>query len=865
MTTAFVSLAQEVLPRKYRLTLQPDLETFTFRGEEQVDLEISAPTSRITMNALDIDVQSATVSAEGVTASATNIEYDKDAESVTFTFHHAIPQGQATLSLQFTGILNEQLFGFYRATYQSPDGEPKLMATTQFEATDARRAFPCWDEPAVKATFECTLIVPEELSTVSNTPIVSETPEGNGLKRVQFGETPPMSTYLLAFIVGELESIEGRSRDGTLIRVLTTPGKVEQGRFALDTALRLLDYYNDYFGIPYPLEKLDHLAIPDFAAGAMENWGAVTYRETALLYDPANSSPATRQRIAEVVAHEMAHMWFGDLVTMEWWNDLWLNESFASWMGTKAVDHLFPEWSMWTQFIVDDLNSGLSLDGLENTHPIEQEVNDPAQIGQLFDAISYSKGASVLRMLEQFIGPDQFQAGLYRYLDAHRYGNARGADLWQAMEDESQQPVIRMMDSWIQQPGYPVLRAEVQRGDQSQVRLRQQRFLYTGLREDEALWEIPVGLATPGTDPASPVVMGDRERALPMAQPAPANAPINGESRWIKVNPGHTGFYRVQYDDDEWQRFIPAIESGELAATDRLGLQGDAYALARSGLIPATQFLQLAQAYRNEDTYSVWADLIGNLRQVEMLIAQEPFLPQYQAMGRHLVQPIAGKVGWEPKAGEGHLQVLLRAAVLGYFGALGDEATISEAQQRFARYLEDPASLSPDLKGAVYALAAQAGDEATFDAMHRLAQQTPLQEEKVRLLQSLTRFSDANMLQRTLDLSLSPDVRIQDTVAMVLGVAGNRNNGTRMAWDFVKDNWEEFDRRYGSGGFAIMRLVGLTGGFVTAEAREDVDRFFQDNPTPAASRTIQQSLERIDLNIRWLERNRDDIAQWLAK
>ena len=861
MTTAFVSLAQEVLPRKYGLTLQPDLETFTFRGEEEVELDVSAATSRITMNALDIDVQSATVKSSGVTASASNIEYDKEAETVSFSFHHAISEGHATLSLQFTGILNEQLFGFYRATYQGPDGEQKVMATTQFEATDARRAFPCWDEPAVKATFECTLIVPSQLSAISNTPIVSDTPEGDGLRRVQFAETPAMSTYLLAFIVGELDSIEGRSRDGTLIRVMTTPGKVEQGRFALDTALRLLDYYNDYFGIPYPMEKLDHLAIPDFAAGAMENWGAITYRETALLYDPANSSPATRQRIAEVVAHEMAHMWFGDLVTMEWWNDLWLNESFASWMGTKAVDHLFPEWSMWTQFIVDDLNSGLSLDGLENTHPIEQEVNDPAQIGQLFDAISYSKGASVLRMLEHFIGPDQFQAGLYKYLDAHRYGNARGADLWRAMEDESQQPVIRMMDSWIQQPGYPVLRAEVQRGEQSQVRLTQQRFLYTGLREDDALWQIPVGLASADQDPASPVVMGDRESAFPMARPAPAN----GGSRWIKVNPGHTGFYRVQYDDEEWQRFIPAIESGELSATDRLGLQGDAYALARSGLIPATQFLQLAQAYRNEETYSVWADLIGNLRQVEMLIAQEPFLPQYQAMGRHLAGPIAGKVGWEPKAGEGHLQVLLRATALGYFGALGDEETIAEAQRRFARFLEEPASLSPDLKGAVYALAAQAGDADTFSAMHRLSQETPLQEEKVRLLQSLTRFSDTGLLQRTLDLALSPDVRIQDTVAMVLGVAGNRHNGAQMAWDFVKSNWAEFDRRYGSGGFAIMRLVGLTSNFVTAEARQDVEQFFQENPTPSASRAIQQSLERINLNIRWLERNRDDLAHSLVQ
>ena len=416
-TSQRVQLPRNVRPLKYWLTLAPDLGRFTFSGEETIDIHVSEPTGSFVLNSMDIKVQSASVvRGDGTVMPTSQIAYDQDSETVIFSFSTPVPAGAAQLSLKFTGQLNDRLHGFYRSAYQTLEGEARALVATQFEATDARRAFPCWDEPATKATFEVTLVVPTHLTAVSNTPVAGETPEPPGLKRVRFRETPPMSTYLLAFIVGDMELVQETSRDGTLVRVFTTPGKAEQGRFALDVAVRLLPYFNDYFGIPYPLEKLDQLAIPDFAAGAMENWGAITYRETALLFDPGNSSPGTRQRIAEVVAHEMAHMWFGDLVTMEWWNDLWLNESFASWMGTKAVDHLFPEWDMWTQFVVHDLNPGLGLDGLEHSHPIEQTVHNPAEISQLFDAISYSKGASILRMLEQFLGQEEFRKGLHRYL-----------------------------------------------------------------------------------------------------------------------------------------------------------------------------------------------------------------------------------------------------------------------------------------------------------------------------------------------------------------------------------------------------------------------------------------------------------------
>ena len=856
-TSQRVQLPGNVRPLKYRLTLAPDLDRFTFSGEESIDIQVSEPTSHFVLNSVDIQVQSASiVRGNGTEVAASQIVYDQDSETVTIVFSTPVPAGAAQLALRFTGQLNDKLHGFYRSTYRTGEGGTQTLVATQFEATDARRAFPCWDEPATKAAFEVTLLIPAHLTAVSNTAVASETSEPAGLKRVLFRETPPMSTYLLAFVVGDMDFIQDTSRDGTLVRVFTTRGKAEQGRFALDVAVRLLPYFNDYFGIPYPLEKLDHLAIPDFAAGAMENWGAITYRETALLFDPEYSSPGTRQRVAEVVAHEMAHMWFGDLVTMEWWNDLWLNESFASWMGTKAVDHLFPEWDMWTQFVVHDLNSGLGLDGLENSHPIEQEVHNPAEISQLFDAISYSKGASILRMLEQFLGQEQFKKGLHRYLSTHAYGNARGLELWQAMQDESRLPVVSMMESWINQTGYPVVHADVRReADRTSLQLSQQRFLYSGPNQDPTTWHIPVSVSAPGAQDTPFTIMDLRDATL--------DVPTHGES-WIKLNTRQTGFYRVQYEENELAKLIPAVESLELPAADRLGLQADAYALSQACLIPATRFLDLARAYKNERDYTVWADLAGNLGHLEMILAREPYYPRLQSFGRELLRSIADEVGWEAKPGEGHLQALLRSTVLGRLGAFGEDELLQEAQRRFHRFLKEPSSLSPDLKGVVYSLAARSGDGDTFETFRRLALEADLQEEKLRLLGAMARFHDQDLMTKALELSLSPEVRSQDTVTLVSSVAGNPGGGRDLAWDFIKNNWAELDQRYGAGGFAMMRLVSITGGFTTLEARRDVEEFFQCNPAPSVTRTIQQCLERINLNVRWMDYNRSDLSRWFS-
>ena len=863
-----VVLPDTVRPLHYDLTLTPDFDDFTFAGEVDITVSMEPGTSEITLNCSEIEIHTASVSWTDTNGeqehAASGITYDTDNERAIIS----IPSGPADglvgnphLRMTFTGELNDKLRGFYRSQYTNPEGETAYLATTQFEATDARRSLPCWDEPAVKASFQVTLNIPQDMQAVSNTPIIEERLGGDGLKTLVFDKTPVMSTYLLAYVIGDLTHIEKEAADGTVVGVWMTRGKEEQGQFALDTSVKLLSFFNDYFGIPYPLPKMDHLAIPDFAAGAMENWGCITYRETALLVDPANSSAGTRQRVAEVVAHEMAHMWFGDLVTMEWWDDLWLNESFATWVGTKAVDWLFPEWSMWTQFVNMDTNRAFSLDSLKNSHPIEQEVANPAEVSQLFDAISYSKGGSVLRMLEHFLTPSVFRTGLNVYLNRHSYQNARTTDLWTALEEASGQPVNTIMGSWTGQTGYPVLDVAASPSDDGlALEVRQERFVYDSILgedsgdDEEQVWPVPLTVTAAGA-PVTARLVNAASDTVPVAAPS--------EPDWFKVNPDQTGFYRVNYTDTDRERLATVVADRTLPATDRLGIQNDAYALTKAGLLPVTRFLSLAESYQDETDASVWSDLATNLREIEGMISEEPYLDAFHAFGRRLFAPAAQRSGWEPQPGEGHLDSLLRSTVLSQAGVYGDPAVISQAQELFAGYQADPSNVRPDLRGVVFSLVAQEGDRAMYDRIWELERGAELHEEKIRLLMSLARFQQEDLLRETLDRSLSDDVRLQDTIFVVSAVAAN-NRGRNIAWDFLKEQWDEFDRRYGSGGFGLMRLVAITNSFTSNEKRDDVASFFEEHPTPAAERTIRQALERIALNVAWLERNREELGRYFG-
>jgi puromycin-sensitive aminopeptidase len=766
--------------------------------------------------------------------------------------------------LVFTGILNDELSGFYRSRYTMANGTEGYMAATQFEATDARRAFPCWDEPAAKATFQLSLVVPRGMAAISNTPIAAEKDLEDGTRLVRFAETPRMASYLLAFVVGPLEAIHGKTRTGTTIGVWALPDRIVHGRWALDESTRVLDYLNGYYGVPYPLEKLDHLALQDFAAGAMENWGAITYRERILLFDPATSSAQTRQNIVDVIAHETAHMWFGDLVTMAWWDDLWLNESFASWMGTKTVSALHPEWKEWTQFLGLDTIRGLILDGLRSSHPIEVPVKDPAEIREIFDDISYSKGASILRMLEQFLGEATFRRGLRSYLKAHSYGNARTEDLWRALEEASGQPVRALMGTWTRQTGFPLVNVEVtRRNGDARIALSQSRFLYGHIlrtSKETTRWKVPVRVARAGQPKATSLLL---EKAAASISLGRARRPADAD--WIKVNAGQSGFYRVNYPPAEWDRLRRAVAARELDAPDRIGLQNDAYALTRAGYLPATTFLELTSASRDEDDATAWQVIADSLQDFETLVADEPYLDRFDAYGRDLFRAAGAQSGWDPRPGEGHLDALKRTTVLGRLGHYADRSVLDEAATRFAQYLRDPASLHPDLRGLVYGLVAEEADETTYETLWELERKAALQEEKVRLLVALTRPRDEHLLQETLRRSLTDAVRSQDSVVVIANVATSRPSlGRDLAWSFVKKNWDELYRRYAPSGFLVRRLVAIAQAFSTPAAAKDVDSFFRARDAPEVHRAVQQAIEKIRVNAAWRNRNGKELARWFA-
>ena len=852
-------LPSNISPLSYNLSLSPCLDSFTFKGNVSIHLKVLEKTQSVVINSSLLQITSSVIKlGDGSSISPIETLINETEETVSFIFAEALPEGNALLSIHFSGILNDQLKGFYRCEYLDENGETRHLATTQFEPTSARMAFPCWDEPSSKATFHVTLTIPSNLTAISNTNVEKEVPLQGGLKSVRFAKTPVMSTYLLAFVVGDLSSIEDKAYDGTTIRVWATRGKETQGSFALKTATKLLEFFNNYFGIPYPLDKLDHIAIPDFAAGAMENWGAITYRETALLFDPNNSSKNTQQRIAEIIAHEMAHMWFGDLVTMDWWDSLWLNESFASWMGNKAVDFLYPEWDMWTQFVAQDNAAGLSLDGLKNSHPVEMQVENPAEIEELFDAISYSKGASVLRMLEDYLGEKPFQKGIYTYLQKHAYGNACTNDLWEGLETATGKPVTAIMESWIKQPGYPLIEVTFDRDKKETLaHFSQSRFLYENIlsptANDDALWQVPISIKLSDSDNKVALLLKNSRLSYSLNLPK-----LDG---WAKVNSGHTGFYRVNYSPVDWEYLKNAVISKELSANDRLGLQNDAYALMKAGHVSPSLFLSLIQAYSNEADSSVWAALLGNLRGFESLIISQPYFPQFLTFAKTLLSPIAAHLSWNPTTGEGHLPSLLRPSILRQIGSYGDVNTLDTANKMFEEYILSPSSINPDLRSAVFELVAQSGSFNSYKTLHNLAIQSQGQEEKLRLLFSLASFNDQSLLTKTLNIAMGPEVRSQDTVSLISAVAGNRI-GRKLAWDFIKNNWIELNRRYGAGGFLIMRLASITGFFNSTDLATDVEVFFKENPAPSANRTIQQSLERIRLNTQWIHLNQQCLTEW---
>jgi puromycin-sensitive aminopeptidase len=745
-------LPTAVAPRAYRLALEPDLDALTFKGEVAIDLDVTSPTREIVLHAAHLEIASARLGADPL-----EVRPEAARERIALVASKPLGAGRATVTLAFTGKLSEEMRGFYRSTYTRPDGTKGVLATTQFEATSARRCFPCFDEPALKAVFEVTMTVPKGRQVVSNMPPTAEEALGDGRRRVRFAPSPIMSTYLLAFAVGEFDSIEGKTADGMPVRVFTTPGRAELGRFALETGDPRAQVLRRLLRHPYnkALPKLDLLAIPDFEYGAMENWGAVTFRETAIFVDPKRSSIPQRRRVAEVVLHELAHQWFGNLVTPEWWSYLWLNESFATFMAYKASNALFPEWKIFEEYLAQITSAGKSLDSLRSSHPVEVTVRDPNEVDQIFDAISYNKGGSVLRMLEQAIGEKAFQLGIQQFLRSRAYASATTDDLWSALGKATNTDVSSMMDGWTRRTGLP---AVIVRRDGAKLKLRQERFFLdrdpAAPAEDPTLWEVPLPTVD-GSGRTSVVRLAARDASVD----APA-------ADWIKVNAGQTGFYLTHYDDAGWRSLAKAVETLAVGPMDRYGLQEDAYSLMRAGYLSVPGYLNLAGAFSREENHYVWAGVADGIAAITEIFVGDPQVPRLEDWGRKLVKPTLQKVGFDEKSDEPNERLLLRATLFGASVRFGDPDAVSQVRSRFEAARKDLSAVPPNTRSVIFSGAARNGDASTFDALTELHEKADLPEVKVQLLRSLGAFRQEAQLRRAVAYALSEKVRRQDAMAV---------------------------------------------------------------------------------------------------
>ena len=840
-------LVNQIVPGKYTLDIDLDMETFRYALTEKFTFELTSPTRELVLHGKGLDISKTRLDGD-IQAIAT--PKNSADELVTFEFEAEIAAGSHYLELEISGVVSDSLHGFYRSSYDH-NGTQKWLATTQFEAVHAREVFACVDEPLAKAVFELSIVAPDNLVAISNTNVVSEEPARPGRKRVRFAATPRMSTYLLCFVIGELEYMESVTPEGVLVRAYATPGKASQLSFAVDTAVKTLSFYSDYFGIAYPLPKLDMIAIPDFASGAMENWGAVTYRETDLLLDPAKTSLANRQRVVVVVAHELAHQWFGNLVTMAWWNDLWLNEGFATWVEVLAMDKLYPEWQAWDDFTTNTMAYSMDLDGLANTHAIQVDVEDPRSLDEIFDAISYFKGASIINMIAQYIGATAFRKGLHKYLDAHKYANSVTGDLWAALAEAADKPVVEMMSAWTSQPGYPIVSFE-------DGTAKQARF-YSSPREAKtaaaakADWPIPFSVIRAGGETSDPILM-EREVEL-------SDEVVGAD--WFKPNPGQTAFFRTLYTDPMVKALGAPLRDKSLAARDRFGVVDDVFEATRAGLADTSVALNLLVHMRDESDFVVWSAVGGGLSSVLGVTEDKELRKRLESFGHWLVQPNVSRLGWDQKPHESAFDTLMRPVVMQQAVRFDDKAVTAEAKRRFEAFLEG-ADLDPDLRPVVLYGVARHGGEREFEAIlsRYRVEQSP--QMKMGLLTSLGRFRSPELIDRFLALGISEDVRPQDIFRILAWGFLNRH-ARDATWAFVKDHWELFLERYGEGGHMLEHFPLYAGsGFATHAMAAEIKAFFGARPHPSTNRPAAQAVETIELKADWFERDRDKIAAFLG-
>lgn len=836
-------------PEHYNLALDVDREKLLFKGVVMIQgRKVGRPAKRLTFHQKGLKVTKATVTKHGKKGdeiiAVARINNQKSLDEVRLHAEADIYPGEYTVVMEFSGEVTRPMNGIYPCFFTHDATDKKLIAT-QFESHHAREAFPCIDEPEAKATFDLTLVSPAGETVVGNTPIKTQQEDGDRCITT-FETTPKMSTYLLAFVFGEMDYLEAKTKDGVVVRTYATPDNVKHTEFALDVAVKTLDFYNQYFDIPYPLAKCDLIALPDFASGAMENWGCLTFREQALLMDPQNTSLHLKQYVANVVAHEVVHQWFGDLVTMRWWTDLWLNESFASWMSWLAIDHLFPDWKVWTQFIVEEQGYALKLDALENTHPIEVEIKHPDEIRTIFDAISYEKGASTLLMLHDYLGKEDFRDGLRIYLKRHAYGNTDPIDLWTAWEEASGKPVKDFMSAWTRQSGYPIVAATV---GKTSVEVSQERFYVNpAANKEAAVWPVPL---LPSSElPAETLTT----TSTSLAVTAPDDFVLNRD---------RTGFFRVRYDSDHLSKLAAAVTAGKLDELDRLGLLSDSFEAAKAGYGSTVDALKLLAAYADEDSAVVWDVIAGGIGSMRVVMDDDDFRAGLKPYVQALTAKQVARLGWEESKSDTHFDKLLRPTVLG-LASYGDDATVIAEAKRLFKTMHAPEDIHPDLRGVVYGTVARTGGKPEFDKMLTMHNASTNSEERVTLAGALTSFESPDLIARALEQITGENVRLQDAGYWIAYSFMNRH-ARLTTWQWLQDNWDWLAENMGNDlSFSRMPLYAARG-FSDDAFLPEFTAFFAAHTSPAFERPVKQAIETIQLQSAWKQRDLAPLKAFLKK
>lgn len=835
-------LYRQFQPSHYQISLHLDPESMKFSGTVIVDgQKVDRPSERLTFHQSGLKVTAAEIvfhdKRGDKTIEVKRLNAHKSFDEIRLHTANTLYPGKYTVTLHFEGAITRPMNGIYPCFFEHNGTQQKLIAT-QFESHHAREAFPCIDEPEAKATFDFTLETPEGQEVIANTPVKQQATKDGWLTTI-FETTPKMSTYLAAFVFGDMKYLESTTKDGVVVRTYATPDNVEYTTFALDCAVKTLEFYNEYFDIPYPLPKCDFIALPDFASGAMENWGCITFREQALLVDPKNTSLGMKQYVANVVAHELTHQWFGNLVTMRWWNDLWLNESFASWMSYLAVDHLFPEWHVWTQFVVDEQQRALKPDALENTHPIEVTINHPDEIRTIFDAISYEKGASVLQMLHQYIGADNFRDGLRLYLKEHAYGNTETTDLWRALGQISHKPVEGFMHAWTSQAGFPLLRADVA---DHELTLSQERFYLNprAQKDVHTTWPIPLHSSLKLSHQTL------KEGRQTMSLPA--------DHHQLTFNTNRSGFYQVLYNPTHLYKLGEAVKTGRLEPLDRLALLGDTFESAKAGYISTDVALKLLESYVHEDNVVVWDIISGNLSGLRSVMGDDTLREAMKPFMRKLASEQLARLGWEAKKDEPHFDTLLRPLILGLASVGEEKSVVTEAQKRFAA-MKQPEDIDPDLRGIVYGTVARTGGEAEFEKLLKLHNKSSNSEERITLAAALTGFKQEPLVKRALAMIDSKEVRLQDAGYWLAYSFMNRH-AKELAWDWMTSNWTWLEQNLGKD-LSFYRMPNYAArAFSDEDFLPKFKEFFGPmEKLPAFERPIKQAVETIQWQSAW--KNRD--------